>query len=409
MRKEIKRMVVVTVASLSGLSMTACSTTSGASPVGAPIVYKADQSHFKQASTTQSYKAPKSYTTPKHLQPRASVPTPSAPKLVAKPLPKPVATNPGIDKSKVDTTLYAHQKVGKQYRVHGKTYTPKHEPNYDKTGVAARYSDKYHGKLTASGEVYNMNALTAAHRTLPMNSMLYVINQDNGQGVMVRVNDRGPFEGNRIIDLSRKAASQLGVTDGGVVNVRVQYAGPADPAAIPHSKPVTAESTPAPKVQPLAESQNYQSLRALPKAAKPVIPMPKAEAPAPETYAQAAPQRALPTPETEARASEAAKPAPQPVAPKAQVGETAPTLPQAEPVVPFEAPHNSNPLLEGYPLSEHQSTEPETPHIDNNAPMSLTIKGPVHLAGSKMTKEESEANVYEGGNVRKIKAKNKHK
>jgi rare lipoprotein A (peptidoglycan hydrolase) len=136
--------------------------------------------------------------------------------------------NEQFDPSFVDRALYSHQKVGKRYKVMGKYYTPKHEPYYDVEGIASWYGDKFHGKPTATGEIYNQYDLTVAHKTLPLNSLLYVTNLENGKSLMLRLNDRGPFIGNRIIDLSSAAAKALGTTEKGLAKVRVQYAGPAN-------------------------------------------------------------------------------------------------------------------------------------------------------------------------------------
>ncbi len=126
---------------------------------------------------------------------------------------------------KIDKSLQAHQKVGPKYKIKGKTYKPKHDPKYDEKGVASWYGPGFHGKPTATGERFDMYALTAAHPTLPLNSRLHVTNLDNGKQIFVRLNDRGPFADKRIIDLSKASAQQLGIT--GLARVRVQYAGPA--------------------------------------------------------------------------------------------------------------------------------------------------------------------------------------
>ncbi|MDE3059784.1 MAG: septal ring lytic transglycosylase RlpA family protein [Pseudomonadota bacterium] len=112
-------------------------------------------------------------------------------------------------------------KVGKPYVVDGKSYYPEYDPTYDKIGEASWYGPGFHGKYTASGEVFNQNALTAAHPTLPMPSLVRVTNLSNGKSVIVRVNDRGPFKSNRIIDLSKKSAESIGLRSTG--QVRVQY------------------------------------------------------------------------------------------------------------------------------------------------------------------------------------------
>lgn len=118
-------------------------------------------------------------------------------------------------------------KVGKPYKVRGEWYYPKVEPDYDETGVASWYGKKFHGLTTSNGERFDMNKLSAAHRTLPMPSILRVTNTHNGRSVLVRLNDRGPFADDRIIDVSRAAAARLGFLESGVADVRVQYVGPA--------------------------------------------------------------------------------------------------------------------------------------------------------------------------------------
>lgn len=118
-------------------------------------------------------------------------------------------------------------KVGKPYQVGGVWYVPREQPDYDRRGVASWYGDQFHMKATANGEVFDMNTLSAAHTTLPLPSMVEVTNLDNGRKLVVRVNDRGPFVDNRIIDLSREAARQLGYDRAGLANVRVRYLGPA--------------------------------------------------------------------------------------------------------------------------------------------------------------------------------------
>ncbi len=118
-------------------------------------------------------------------------------------------------------------KVGKPYRVAGKLYVPREQPNYHKTGKASWYGTDFHGRKTANGEIFDMNALTAAHPTLPIPSYAYVTNLENGRTVLVRVNDRGPYAHQRIIDMSRASARILGFEKQGVANVRVRYAGRA--------------------------------------------------------------------------------------------------------------------------------------------------------------------------------------
>jgi len=114
------------------------------------------------------------------------------------------------------------QKVGNPYKVAGKWYYPKEDPDYDEVGYASWYGPDFHGKHTANGEMYNMNALTAAHKTLPLPSYVKVTNLSNGRTLVLRVNDRGPFVKNRILDVSRRGAQLLGFDKKGVTLVRVQ-------------------------------------------------------------------------------------------------------------------------------------------------------------------------------------------
>jgi len=118
-------------------------------------------------------------------------------------------------------------RVGKPYVVAGKTYVPEEDVNYRAEGMASWYGDDFHGRLTANGEVFDMGSLTAAHPTLPMPSYARVTNVSNGKSLIVRVNDRGPYHGNRLIDVSNKAAELLEFKGNGVAKVRVEYVGRA--------------------------------------------------------------------------------------------------------------------------------------------------------------------------------------
>jgi rare lipoprotein A len=118
-------------------------------------------------------------------------------------------------------------RVGKPYTVAGRVYVPEEDPTYRAEGLASWYGDDFHGRLTANGEVFDMGALTAAHPTLPMPCYARVTNLSNGKSLIVRVNDRGPYHGNRLIDVSNKAAELLEFKGNGVARVRVEYVGRA--------------------------------------------------------------------------------------------------------------------------------------------------------------------------------------
>jgi rare lipoprotein A len=113
-------------------------------------------------------------------------------------------------------------KIGNPYQIDGIWYYPGEDYKYDETGIASWYGPDFHGKATANGEIYDMNQLTAAHRTLPMPSLVRVTNLENGRSLILRVNDRGPFAKGRIIDVSRRGAQLLGFHGQGTARVRVQ-------------------------------------------------------------------------------------------------------------------------------------------------------------------------------------------
>ncbi len=115
-----------------------------------------------------------------------------------------------------------YYKIGQPYQIKGVWYYPKEDYAYDESGIASWYGADFHRQLTANGEVYNKNELTAAHRTLPMPSLARVTNLENGRAIVVRVNDRGPFSRGRIIDVSQRAAQLLGFEGQGTAKVRVQ-------------------------------------------------------------------------------------------------------------------------------------------------------------------------------------------
>jgi rare lipoprotein A len=198
-------------------------------------------------------------------------------------------------------------KVGKPYQVRGQWYYPAEQPDYDETGIASWYGDAFNGKPTANGEIFDMHALSAAHKTLPLPSLVEVTNLDNGRSMQLRVNDRGPFVDNRIIDLSRGAAEELGVLRPGLARVRVRYVGRADipgqgrvtiaratpPAPVlPPPAPLAPEPAPVVEVataEPVITQTELAPLEAPVEAAPPVVEtaavepaaQPVAEAPAP--------------------------------------------------------------------------------------------------------------------------------
>ena len=116
----------------------------------------------------------------------------------------------------------SYYKVGNPYSINGIKYIPREDPNYFEEGIASWYGPKFDGKLTANGEIFDQYAITAAHRTLPIPSLVKVTNLENNRSIVLRINDRGPFVGDRIIDLSYKSAQLLGIIEKGTGKVRVE-------------------------------------------------------------------------------------------------------------------------------------------------------------------------------------------
>jgi len=152
--------------------------------------------------------------------------------------------------------------AGPAYQVDGKWYVPAHEPNYNEVGIASWYGPNFHGKDSASGEPFDQNAMTAAHPTLPIPSLVRVTNLQNGRTAIVRLNDRGPFVDDRIIDLSHAAAGALDMHGPGTARVRVEYVGPA---------PALANSAPLATQQPAGQAIVSRPLAPVAAPAAPVM------------------------------------------------------------------------------------------------------------------------------------------
>jgi len=335
--RAFKKVILLTAGAALALSATACTTTKTVKvSKAAPITYKVGKGAAKYASTSMPSRVASTspYISSRPITPQVAIPQ------VAIPAPRPAS--PVFEQSRVDRDLYKHQRLGKRYTIMGKSYTPKHNPDYNVVGIASWYGDKFHGKPTATGEIYNKNDMTAAHKTLPLNSMLYVTNVETGQSIMVRLNDRGPFVGDRIIDLSEAAANALGTKGKGLGKVRVQYAGPADPMAAkrgvpaPQPAPMIAEAPRPVAPAPTPRAQEYRPLRQ----------QPMTQAPAPYTAPQIAERPVYETPRVSA-------PVPAPIAPQAP----RPVAPQAEP--------------------------------EDGGQVTLTIKGPIHVAGYSESSAQS--------------------
>lgn len=127
---------------------------------------------------------------------------------------------PGFDRGQKRSP---YVKLGQSYKVMGEWYVPRFQPDYDETGLASWYGPGFHGGKTANGEKFDKHSMTAAHKTLPLPSIVKVTMVETGKTIYVRINDRGPFSKGRIIDLSYAAAKEIGLMRKGVAKVRVQY------------------------------------------------------------------------------------------------------------------------------------------------------------------------------------------
>lgn len=354
---------LVAIVAVTGTVTTGCASTGVTkATASAPITYKIGQGDAQYASLDRGSRSHRS-SLPKSYDPAGG-------------------QGREFDPSKVDRTLYSHQKVGKRYTIMGRSYTPKHDPDYHKTGEASWYGPGFHGKPTANGEIFDKNAMTAAHKTLPLNSMVRVTNLDNGRSVTVRLNDRGPFIGERIIDMSEAGAKALGYTDRGIANVRVRYLGPANPAAgqrsLPRNSPRVAalpreNLTQAPRpYAPKATRPDYRAPK--PAAPRPVAPR-AAEIP-PQSYARPAPRAIDPC--VDASDSGTLTPASCNAAPM-QPGVPPYQAPYQAPVVPTPAPRYAAPSVPR-PIAPGNPRRAPEADLPSGGDITMTIKGPIHIA-----------------------------
>jgi rare lipoprotein A len=171
-------------------------------------------------------------------------------------------------------------RVGKPYTVGGRIYVPEEDPTYREEGMASWYGDDFHGRQTANGEVFDMTSLTAAHPTLPMPCYARVTNLGNGKSLIVRVNDRGPYHGNRLIDVSNRAAELLEFKGNGVARVRVEYVARAPLEGSDDRQLVatlrTGEPAPSPSLVRVASAHSF--VPEIPSSARSIrgeVPMPE--------------------------------------------------------------------------------------------------------------------------------------
>jgi rare lipoprotein A len=180
-------------------------------------------------------------------------------------------------------------RVGSPYVVAGRVYVPEYDPHYRAVGLASWYGDDFHGRYTANGEIFDRDGISAAHPTMPLPSYARVTNLDNGRSVIVRVNDRGPYAHDRVIDVSVRAAKLLEFYRRGTARVRVEYVGPAPiegtddgvleatlrangPAPAPHdTRFARFPPAPPPVPTPILASLSGRSAAPAPRAVAPAM------------------------------------------------------------------------------------------------------------------------------------------
>lgn len=345
-------------------SLAACATTSSvnAGHTAAPITYKVSPHQSARYASLNPRSMPRASSGYTQAPPRSaytaphSTYTPPPASIAAPPVAPQTIIEDSFDTASIDKTLRSHQILGKKYRYKGKSYTPKHEPDYNIIGTASWYGDKFHGKPTASGETFNKNDLTAAHKTLPLNSLLRVTNLETGKAILVRLNDRGPFVGDRLIDLSEAAALELGTYSNNLAMVRVQYAGPADPAFGQSPLPIAPQLAEPPTLS--AEAPRYSAPEITPEPAPSYTPL-----------------RAPSSGDMEVVTT----PAPMPYIPPVDSTPMTPVVPDFELGKPEENSVDGNFGAEAYVQPERNDLSDYDPEVDGGT-VTLTIKGPIHMA-----------------------------
>ena len=179
----------------------------------------------------------------------------------------PPSEPPGFDVSKIPDAIPKKEPLSRygnpeSYKVFGKTYHVRRDANgYSVKGKASWYGTKFHGKRTSSGEPYDMFKMTAAHKTLPLPSYVKVHNLENGREIVVRVNDRGPFHDDRVIDLSYVAARKLGIFGKGTADVEVSVIEPEVDSGVIQATELLSDTSVFVQVGAFSQRENAQRLK----------------------------------------------------------------------------------------------------------------------------------------------------
>lgn len=176
--------------------------------------------------------------------------------------------------------LAGHYKLGNPYQIAGRWYYPSYDPSYAAVGIASWYGHPFHGRKTANGEVFDRDKQSAAHPTLPLPSIVRVTNLANQRQLELRVNDRGPFVGDRLIDLSQAAARALGFEQHGLTEVRVEFVGLADAEGTP-PQPTSPPMLAAAQAAPVAARAAPEAAPRASNSVTPAVPVVALRAAAP--------------------------------------------------------------------------------------------------------------------------------
>jgi rare lipoprotein A len=277
--------------------------------------------------------------------------------------------------------------VGHPYSVAGHRYYPSEDPSYSAVGMASWYGAAFHGRRTANGEVYDMASLSAAHPTMPLPSYARVTNLSNGYSVIVRVNDRGPYHGGRVMDVSSRVAEVLDFKGAGTAKVKVEYVGRAPMEGSDDSyllaslrtdgSPASMPGYPAPVMMAAAETQTIFSFFSGRGASQPPPPPPEpvqaASRPAPAPEPEPELVRVAAVAETPAPEA-AAEPEPAPVVMRQPHG--AVPLPPSR---PFDLGANRSTLVvaaAAAPPTEHIVMPPRRPNLQASAEKALYFSDP---------------------------------
>ena len=240
---------------------------SGATTVPSSGIYERPRIEFRHPGQPTPMAANPAVHTPEPARQYARLETPRTAPLMGGFTPVPA---PSVSDVQRQTAPTPTRPAADTYSLPGVVHRPAEVTSYDETGLASVYGAEFNGQPTANGEIYDANKLTAAHPSLPRPSLVQVIKVQTGQEVVVRVNDRGPFQEGRMIDLSARAAQSLSISDPARTEIRVRYLGPASIESTPQEPRWIAGTAETPS-RPVAEFEVAALSETVAPARQPVV------------------------------------------------------------------------------------------------------------------------------------------